>query len=163
MISMRIEKIVDNTDELLKAMAALVQNDVLVGIPEEKTERHGDEPTNALLGYVHEHGSPTQNIPPRPFLAPGIQDAKDGIAEGMRKAGEAALDGNKSAVLANLNCVGLIASAAVKLRINNGPFVPLKPATLAARRRKGFLGTKPLIRTAQLRNAVSYVIWKRKA
>lgn len=159
---MRIKTVVDHVPEILDAMATLAQNDVLVGVPEEKTERKNDsEISNAALAYIQDKGSPTQNIPPRPFLEPGIQDAKEPIAEGMRKAAEAALDGNKGAVVANLNRVGLVASTAVKLKINNGPFVPLKPATLAARRRHGFAGTKPLIVSGALRNSITYVLRRR--
>jgi hypothetical protein len=37
-------------------------------------------------------------------------------------------------------------------------FAPLAAATLAARRRKGRTGTKPLIDTGQLRRAITYVL-----
>jgi hypothetical protein len=161
-LNLQVREITDNSAGVFKAISVLRENDVLVGVPEENTERKNDEPTNAMLAYINDKGSPTQNIPPRPFLEPGIQDAKDRIEDGLRKAGEAALDGKSDAVLSNLNAVGLVASTSVKLRINTGPFVPLKPATVAARRRQGFTGTRPLIVTAQLRNSVTFIVRKAK-
>ena len=64
----------DRVSEVLSAVTKLVGREVLVGIPEDNTERvNGDEATNAQLGYVHEFGSPAKNIPARPFLIPGTE------------------------------------------------------------------------------------------
>lgn len=40
-------------------------------------------------------------------------------------------------------------------------FVPLAPATIKARQRQGFKGTKALIRTGALLNAIQYVVDKK--
>jgi hypothetical protein len=113
---------------------------------------------NALLGYVHEYGSPAQNIPARPFLHPGINNARAGIERHMKKAAQLALLGKSDEVTGELEKVGLIAMVSVQRKINAGPFEPLKPATLAARRRRGRTGTKPLIDTTQLERSITYVV-----
>ncbi len=53
---------------------------------------------------------------------------------------------------------GLMGQDAVRGKITSGPFVPLAPATLRARKAKGRTGEKPLIDTGQLRAAYTYVI-----
>lgn len=163
-IDTKVLIVTDHVAEIEAAIRALAQQQVLVGIPAEKAGRDsekGGEINNAALGYIHDRGMPTQNIPARPFLEVGIADADIEINAGMERAAGAALDGDISAVTKNLVAVGIVASTSVKMKIQSGPFVPLKPATIRARQRAGFSGTKPLIRTGQLRNAVTFVLRKR--
>ena len=150
---------------ITKAMSTLEKNQVLVGIPAEKAPRtaaeakkSGAKINNAAIGYIHNFGMPSKNIPQRQFLEPGIKNADDAISVRMAKAGQGALDGKEEEVLNNMNAVGVIAASSVKSKITAGPFVPLGESTLAARRRRGRTGTKPLIDTGQLRNSISYVI-----
>lgn len=149
----------DGLPGLLKGVKKLTSHDVLVGIPGEDGPREdGDPMNNATLGYLHEMGSPANNIPPRPFLVPGVQGAMGKITPELAKGAEKSLKGDPAAITKALERVGMIAQNAVKAKINTGPFIPLKPGTLLARRRKGYKGTKPLIRTGQLRNAITYVL-----
>src|SRR5215467_2634573 len=86
----------DHTAELQSALDTLASIEVLIGIPAKEDQPHFDEtggeagPTerreeeggggireNAVLGYIHEHGSPINNIPPRPWLGPGVEQSKD--------------------------------------------------------------------------------------
>lgn len=125
--------------------------------------RHLDEMAqspmnNATLLAIHENGSELAGIPPRPVLHPGINSARKELTERMRAVGIAALEGNKLKVERGLNAVGLAAQAAVRRYMNQGVPPPLKKSTIAARRRRGRTGTKPLIDTAQLRNAINYVV-----
>lgn len=155
---------VDNLREFESALKLLTEQEVLVGIPDEKADRRDTtEPiNNAQLGYIHDGGSPAHNIPARPFMVPGIEDAQNLIDNKLLSAGKHVMNGDAQAAERDLHAVGLIAQNAIRNRIQTGPFVPLKPATLAARRRRGHTGEKPLIETAQMRNAVSYVLRKRK-
>lgn len=153
---------VDTSEALKKAVRQLLKNQVLVGIPDGAAERQAEpgvesQPSNALLGYVHEFGSDEHNIPPRPFLVPGVEGAKDQIVARMRQAGEAALNGT-DAVGRGLNAVGLVAQNAVQEKITEGPFAPLAERTLEARRAKGRTGERPLIDTGQLRRSITYVV-----
>lgn len=158
-MSMKITK--DDVSKVLASIQELASKQVLVGIPASKAERkEGDEEpvNNAQLGYIHEYGSPKANIPARPFLNPGIARAQESINSHLKKAAKAAMDGNSEKVDVELNATGLIAQAGARNEINNGVFEVLAPATLAARRRRGRTGDKPLIDTGQLRNSITYVI-----
>lgn len=157
----------DRVDQMLASVQSLVQKELLVGIPAAtapRTPEEGEEPIdNATLGYIHEFGAPAANIPARPFLIPGLQSARDPIAKRLQRAAEAALDGRTDDVDAQYDAAGLIAQNAVRRRITDGPFIPLKPATLAARKRRRppRLGERPLNDTGQLRRSVTYVVRSR--
>lgn len=175
---------IDKVGNIVKALTALTNKDVLVGIPDQTTERQADDDqgpvNNATLGYIHEHGSPANNIPARPFLIPGVKDAREEVEHRLKKAANLALDGNMSAVDAQLSMAGQEARDAVKAKINSGDFEPLADATLEARARKGRKGAKaelasrragnapgtalakPLIDTGQLRNSITYVVRGKK-
>lgn len=156
---------VDRLGDLAKNLKALVAKDVLVGVPEAETERDPEpgEPTgitNAAIGYLNEFGSPAANIPARPHLYPGIDDAKDRIVAEQRGAITAALDGDLAGADMRLERMGLIGQASVRNRIITGPFVPLAPSTIAARKRLGHEGEAPLNMSGQYRQAITYVVRK---
>jgi hypothetical protein len=176
----------DNSKAISAAIRKLADRRVMVGVPAATAMRQAQpgQPApkinNAELAYIHDHGAPEVNIPARPFLAPGIASVSDKIAAGLQKAGRAALAGDAAAVDRQLNRVGLMAQAAVRAKITDGPFVPLAPATILARLRRGrpgqldpsiygrgaiasdehdaATGMRPLIDTGALRNAINYVI-----
>jgi len=152
----------DRIADVLAQVRALTKSHVLVGVPAEEAGRQEDEPiTNSEIAYINDRGAPEMNIPARPFMLPGIESAMDRIVARMKSGARAALSGDREAVDKTFHTVGLIAQAAIRQRINTGDFAPLAPKTLAARRARGRTGTKPLINTGQLRNAINYVIRKR--
>ncbi len=126
----------DKLAAILKGLKGLSQRDVLVGVPDDKTDRKGEPITNATIGYINEHGSPAANIPARPHLIPGIDDAKDDITKYLKKAAVSALDGKTDKVTAALDAAGTKARDSVKNKITDGAFEPLKPATIANRFRQ---------------------------
>lgn len=142
-----------------KAVKELTARQILVGVPESGDKRR-DAAGNALIAYVQDNGSPFQGIPKREFLRTGIEAGKAAIVAQMEGSGRAAFRGDMTGVDKGLNGAGLAAQAAVRAKINTGPFSPLQPATLAARRRRGRTGTRPLIDTGQLRNSINYVVVK---
>jgi hypothetical protein len=152
----------DNLRKVSKAIDALGRSRVMVGVPSDKAPRSGDPINNAALAYIMENGAPEVNIPARPFLKPGVASVQPQIAAGLKKAGEFALHGRADAVNRELHRVGAIGRDAVKRKMTDGPFEPLRPATIAARKlkRKSRNNTdvKPLIDTGALRNSISYVI-----
>ncbi|QIE88047.1 hypothetical protein G5B91_17925 [Pseudomonas nitroreducens] len=180
----------DTVWQVLASIQRLVRQEVLVGIPADKAEREdGDPINNAQLGYIHEYGSPAQNIPARPFLEPGVALGSEQITARMKNAAKAAIDGNSEKVDDELNQAGQIGAAGARYQINHGEFEPLNPSTV--RRRKKVRGTKstraaekkyleliasgstpeqaqeeagvrPLINTGQLRNSLTYVIRKKE-
>lgn len=171
----------DRLNDVIKSISSLTKTDVLVGIPESNGEREGAaEPTNATLGYIHEHGSPVNNIPARPFLIPGVSDGAGKYRPRLLKAAQSALDGDKKEAFRQLEAAGTIAEMSAKAKINSGDFVPLADATVKARARRGRKGAaeelarraagmpagtdlvKPLIDTGQLRNSITHVIREKK-
>lgn len=113
---------------------------------------------NATIGYIMENGSPAANIPERPHLIPGVQEAREDIADQLEGGARAILEGRETDANRVLHRVGLVAQNAVRRKIDEGPFDPLSPVTLSKRRKRGRTGTKPLIDTAQYRNAITYVV-----
>lgn len=149
----------DKAKKVLSAITSLPHRDVLVGIPESNSGRDAGEPiANAALLWIHEHGAPEANIPARPSLLPGIRDAQPQITNYLKQAGQAALKGDTARVDRVLHAVGLTAVNSVRRKIQMGPFIPLAPATIAARQARGRTGTKPLLDTGQMRNAITYVL-----
>jgi hypothetical protein len=172
-----VRTVLDRTAELRRALATLTSQDVLVGIPADKSARDDDGVTNAQLGYIHETGSPLRNIPARPFLEPGIRAAQDKIVEQLKDAATRALDGDAGGVTAALNRAGIVAQNSVRARFVDNDWPPLSEASLnkrppaqrdesgrvlkrgKSRRERGALN--PLIDTSQLRKSVTYVLRKR--
>lgn len=156
-ISLRVVE--ENSRQLSQALRLVAQEEVLVGVPSEKAPRRAGKINNAALAYIHDQGCPAANIPARPFLGPGILEGREKIVGALEATGQLALAGGTSGdVERALHRVGSLARDAVRNKINTGPFKPLRPATLAARRRRGFKGTKPLIRGGELRNSINYVV-----
>lgn len=154
----------DHMPALRKSLTALSAQRVLVGIPSEQDLRKpepGEKASpfnNAAIGYVMENGAPDANIPPRPWLVPGVATVQEAITKRFGAAAKSVLDGRSYNITTTLNAVGLIAQNGVRSKITNGPFTPLAPATLAARRSRGRKGDRPLVDTGQFRAAVTYVI-----
>ena len=179
--------ITNKLPKMLAAFDALVQKDVLVGVPKAKTARPDEPINNATLAYIHDNGAPASNVPARPFMRPGITRATPAIRAEFKIAASAVLTGNKGLVNASLNRAGLAAQNAIRAVITEGIPPPLKPETIAARkygrktasRRKGekeymkqiaegatpaeaqaSVGITPLVNTGQLRNSITYVVKK---
>lgn len=177
----------DDVAKLREALAFLAKREVLVGFPESTAERtlEPDEKgdiTNAALGYIHDNGDPDVNIPARPFMREGMQEAIPGVTAGLMKVAKQVVVRRSSVdVEKGLTQIGLKVQFALRRKINEGIPPPLSPLTLAKRAAKGRKGAakelenraqglppstqlaKPLIDTGQLRNAINFVIRPRKA
>jgi hypothetical protein len=149
----------DGAHKLDKSIRAMLRSRVLVGVPDTKADRKDGGPmNNASLAYLHNTGSPTQNIPARPFMEPGIEAVRAGIEQRLKAVGQAALAGNENRVRDGLEAIGLLAAGSIKNVINEGNFEPLKPGTLRARRKRGHTSEKPLVEFGEMRNSISYVV-----
>lgn len=164
-------KVESHTKELSASLKRMQKAVVLVGIAKgsKGDAREDGGPPNSLLGWVHERGSPSANIPARPFLRPGIEDAKDEVKEGLKAAMRAALKGDEDGMNAELEKTGTIAVSSVKTKMREGPFEPLKSDTIRNRNRsRGTQGKrenevqgqniKPLINTGALRDAIDFYV-----
>ncbi len=125
----------DRLPDLMKALEDLAKKRVLVGIPADKSFRDG-EINNAQLAFIHDKGSPAQNIPARSFMEPGIESGLPAITAQLKKTAQAAFDGDfLRGVDTYLHRDRLGSRIAADCGRTAVLFVP---ATLAARRRKGF-------------------------
>jgi hypothetical protein len=168
-------------DDIINALKKLANTRLLIGVPSEAAPREGPI-SNAAIGYIMEIGSPAQNVPARPHLKPGVEQSRDRWEPYMRQAAQAALEGNDGRMDRALNAAGQTAVSAVKSKITAGIPPPLKPETVAARRRHrgqrgraaraayrqfhtrfeagietGFGGITPLVDTAQYINSITFV------
>lgn len=153
--------------DIVKAIKQMAETRVLVGVPAAEVFRKPEpgEPAtpinNAALAYIHEHGAPEANIPARPFMRPGVENARSEIIDRMRKIAQMASRGRPAEAMQQaFHALGLRVVASMKNKINEGVPPPLKPATIARRLARGRTGTVPLIDTGQLRNSLSYVVRK---
>ncbi len=149
----------DFTDRINSIVKSFRKDEVLVGIPVDTTKRSDDAVmNNATLLAINNFGSPQNNIPARPVMQNGIHNADEEIAEQFKQAALGALSPGSGAVDRYYERAGIIASTSIKKAINDQDFED-GPAesTLRAREAKGFKGTKSLIVTGQMRNAITYV------
>lgn len=158
-----VVKVIDNMAKVLEGVALLGRLNVSVGIPaDDTTRKDGDAITNAALLYIHENGAPEVGIPARKTMGPGIKNASPEIERRLKMAGKAALDGKPQSVRNQFAAAGQAGASAVKAMINSNVGPPLKARTLAVRKRRGVKRTNTLVDTAQMRNAVTYVVSEEK-
>lgn len=174
-------------DALRAQLEKLATTEVLVGFPQDTSERTDDsvaaKVTNATIAYAMDHGMPERNVPARPFMYPGMESAIPQVTDKLRQMATAVSQQRYTAVDQGWHQVGLIAATAIKMKINEGIPPPLADSTLRDRlarhpsrqgeRRElanraeggspGMTDAKPLVDTGQLRNAVNYTIRMRTA
>lgn len=166
----------DNSQSIFDALKSIAKKEVLVGIPEEDSDRDDVPFGNAGIGYINEKGSPAQNIPARPHLVPGVQSVQDQTVPKLKAAAQAALEGNEDRAERELNVAGTLAANGVKRYMTITGFTPLADSTVEARARRGRKGAKeemarrasgepagtdlakPLIDTGQYRRAITHVV-----
>ena len=163
-----VKVVKDNRSAAFKAVTELVKTSVGIGFPDDSAPHVSpDGKTSApmpLIAYVQEYGEPSHNIPPRPFIVPGIESVKPQITKLLIRGAQRALAGDASAAYDTFTSIGLIGENGIKQKISDGPFEPLAPATVYRRmhRKKAPRNSdQPLIDTGQLRQAVRYVIRKK--
>lgn len=169
----------DNLQKLSDGTTRLIQRTLFLGIPEDRGPRDGDAHsagvdavrvalggssqliTNAELGYIHEFGAPEANIPPRPFLEPGIRQSKEKIVARMEKAGKAAMDGDWRKVDQQYQSCGIEVVDVIVTRMEEGLSPALSENTRRARdkgaSKENLDARKPLIDTGALRNSITWV------
>lgn len=165
----------DNRAALARALRALGQSDVLVGVPGDDVQKGGtgqgadarraERPggkapaiNNATLAYIQNNGSAAANIPARPFMEPGLADAGPEMAEAAAAGAARASEDGGGAVDQALTAIGRIVQDRIRRRLAAGVPPPLKSSTLAEHGRDG---DAPLDASLQLLNAINFVVRKR--
>lgn len=161
-MAVKIEVKTNSNSRVLRGLdkvAKIPPQFVKVGFIENvKMNRRESGDTNAFLGYVHEHGVPSNGIPARPFLLPAMRASADEAEAYIRKGlAKSWLDPDE--IARGLGYAGTIIRDRAKANIVEGVGMKhLAKSTLNRRKNLGFDGTKPLIHTAQLLNAITYVV-----
>lgn len=103
--------------------------------------------------YIHEHGSPLWNVPPRPILEPAIRKHKEKIALELRKAAETALSGQDPT--AQLHKAGMLGQNVARdwFYDPENRWPENAESTIQA---KG--SERPNVDTGNLRNSIVYVV-----
>lgn len=144
-------------EDLRRAITRAGEQSVLVGIPQEKTQRKKAKINNASLLYIQTHGSPARNIPPRAVIEPAIEDppARKQIEGELADAVSSSLDKKQIDARRHLERAGIAGMNAAKawfVSAKNG-WAPNAPAVV---KRKG--SSRPLIHSGQMRQAITYVV-----
>lgn len=156
---MAVKLVKDDSKKIISIVETMAKKNVLVGIPSQKNHRKKGVMTNSQIGYLNEKGSTAGNIPPRPWLVPGVESSTAKVIKTLKVFAKKSMDKKKDEIERGLTAAGLISQSAVKNYIVKGEnFQPLSKVTLEARKSAGFKGEKPLIRTSQMLNSVTFVI-----
>lgn len=178
---MTVEITKDIVAGVLNRVRQLTKSGLLVGIPAKNAARKDEDDegpiSNPVLGYLHEFGVPSKNIPPRPFLIPGVNNARPAIVKQLKIAGENALTDGVSGIEKQMRKAGVAAVNAVQAKFHDGSMVPIKEITKEGRMRrraayknasekqkaemmKAYLAGDftPLVDTQQLLKSVTYVL-----
>lgn len=175
---------IDTLPDLRAALKVLIRDEVLVGFPEETTER--DEPeeraagiTNAALGYIHDNGAPEARIPARPFMIPGMTAVQGPVTDLLAKQAQYVLKGDAIKVSEGNTRLGMMVVDSIRATIVAGIPPPLAELTLKKRAARGRKGAKeeltrrangygasldlakPLIDTGEMMKSVTYVVRNR--
>ena len=152
--------VTDKLGALMKCLSTMSTGSVYVGVPNVKAGRKDDgEMNNATLAYIHQNGSPAQNIPARPFMTNGMRDCQGAVAKELSGAVRAGVSGDERGKRQYLGRAGMTAQNAIRGALTEGEgFEPLADSTIASRQARGRTGTRPLIDTGQLRQSITYVI-----
>jgi hypothetical protein len=149
-----LQTVIDNTDKLKRSLDILRSTKLMVGIPDENAGRSSGPASNAVIGYVLEHGDASRNLPPRPFLHPGVNKQQDIINDQLKQAGKAALEGNESRIITIFNRLGLVLVNSVRGVIDAQGFIPLAPSTVEQRLAKLGIKAKKQLKKDRLSGAV---------
>lgn len=153
---MSVSVLVDHVKELMATLEKLAKvGSIFVGVPEEKASRKSSEMNNATLAAIHELGSPSANIPARPFLKIGIAKAQKECVNILGIGAAKALTNFDAGDLVKAqDKAGLVAQNSVRGVFTSGELKPLAESTLKKKGKK----TTPLIDTGSLRTSISYVV-----
>jgi len=140
-----LKKEVDRLKEMSKT--------VLVGYP-EKAGSYDDGTSIVSVAAAHEFG--TDNIPKRPTLREGVDNARRDISEFITDQAELVISGDASPESV-MDGVGAIAQASVQQEIVDLKYPPNTAETI---KRKG--SSNPLVDTGEMKGAVTFITTSEK-
>ncbi|WP_241538319.1 hypothetical protein [Xenorhabdus sp. KK7.4] len=114
----------------------------------------------AYVAAIQELGHLANNIPPRPFMRPAMQDNQARYADLMLRAAKASIDDTLS-VSDGLSQMGGVAVGDIQLAIQAVTTPPLKDSTVkarASRHSKGKATHKPLVDSGLMLQSVTFSV-----
>ena len=154
-----MDNLLSMTDEIQDKINALPEYVIEIGVFSIKAKRKVKQTvkvgiTNAELMYIHENGSPLQNIPARPVLDMTIRYANQNLLPRTldKCITEYLKDFDESAIEKELNklCIRMENYARHIIYDNDGRLAPNSPRVAAS---KG--GNHPLFNTGQLARSIT--------
>lgn len=125
-----------------------------------ESAKYPDGAPVAGIAAIQEFGSVKNNIPPRPFMRPTVRRCTPIWGKIAAQGSKAVLNGN--ATMADvMEGIGLNAVGEIRRSISQVTEPPLKPATVAARRRAratGQASDKPLIDTKRMFDTITHTV-----
>ena len=143
----------DNYAKALAKIADKLSNVPVLRVGFLEGATYPDGTSVALVAAVQDFGSPTNNIPPRPFFRNMVRKQKTGWPVLIKKT----LLSTTYDVNRTLAIVGEVIKGQLQQSIHETNSPPLAPATIA---RKG--SDKPLIDTGHMLNSVDYEVVKKE-
>ena len=128
-----------------------------------ESARYEDGTPVAMVAAIHEFGAPGAGIPPRPFMRPTIAAEQDNWRALAKQGAMAILKGTHTTAQV-MEGIGLQAAGDIARTISQVMEPPLKPATVAAKRRKrankGVTGnlSKPLVDSGLMISTVTNTV-----
>ena len=161
-----VTKTIDKQALIQKALDDLALYEIKIGFPVEYKQRElvasdllrrsGVNLTNPQIAYIVENGDTKLNIPPRPFMIPGIEAALSQLSRMYGPVIRAVI--NKDSPVDGLIDIGRVGRNSIRNYLLFGDHKALAPATIYMREHSGITLTIPLIETGRMRNALSYMI-----
>ncbi len=131
---------------------------VSVGIMGAAAQSSDNGPNIAQIAVWHEFGTTDGVVPPRSFIR-GYYDENEAVLKRKMRAAAKAVASGRFTLEQALNILGLYIVEGIRDRIDAHIPPALKPATVAAKRRKGYAKpTTPLVGTRQLYNAITHEV-----
>lgn len=164
MAEFEVNVLTDKFKTVERALQTLLDYEIYVGIPEDRSARESAEinraVTNAQLLFIHTNGSPINRIPPRPVIEPAIEANKEKIAIFMERAAQDVLDGDIQQAEVDMQKAGMAGQNAARAWFvdeRNG-WPPNSERTAARKRAKGSTDPRPLIDTGEMRKSITYFV-----
>ncbi len=137
-------------DQIIREVRTFKRSYVKVGVLEGTARRDGTP--MAMIAAVHEYGSDKRRIPQRSFIRGWVFQDQAKIQQFIARLVKQVEGGQLTATMA-LHRLGVFGVGGIRKKITDGPFIALRPATIA---RKG--SSAPLLDTGQLRASINYKV-----
>jgi hypothetical protein len=150
---------VDNMPLVQAWVNSIKKVSLYVGITEQTDDReYPARIGNIALAGILENGAPSMNVPPRPFMKPGLAAVKNEAREMMKKAATNLYEGKNDLALAVLEELGRKSVQSIQGMIGSNVPPRLDPGSVKRRKRRGIESTDTLVETQQLKESITYEI-----